>query len=315
VDKTPEKTEIIKKLAPHAYLGYDKQGRPIYYEKTGKLLCEALSQLITIEEFVNSHVVGFEHMFNLCFESSQKHGRVIDCVTAVLDLEGLGIGHRIAIPFLSACSAHDAKYYPHKVAKVLVLNAPWAAHMLWPAVSVFVDAHTRSQVEVCPSLDTLQEFIDIDQLPQEYGGRSEASVVVQDASELLASLAGGVNDGYDRLNIGAGASESRSIASDLKDVSLGGSGVIFSWFFESEGEYDVDFSVTLKLVDGKQKIIEPVTRCVKSKGEFKVDASPENGEIKLEMTWDNTFSWMTSKDVKYLLSVTTIVQGVKGANM
>jgi len=311
VDPTAEKALIISKLAPHAYIGFDKQGRPVYYEKIGKLLSDALCQLISIEEYVNSHISGFEFLSDSCFEQSKKLGKVVDTITVVLDLEGLGISHRNAISYLGACSSLDAKYYPHKVAKVLVLNAPWAAHMLWPAVSVLVDSHTRSQLEVCSSYETLQQFIELDHIPKEYGGLSEEAVIIQDASDLLASLSSS-NDGYERLNISAGAKESREIVCSNMESNHG---IIFSWYFESEGEYDVDFEVALSLSDGTRKILEPNSRCVKSKGEHKVidsDASFAEG-ARMVLTWDNTFSWMISKDVKYLASCTPLVHGIKGA--
>jgi hypothetical protein len=293
------KHDLIKKLIPYSYHAYDNDGRPIYIEKTGKILCDALANtsLITVTEFVQSHKYGLELLMRRAHEESLKRGKRIDTFATIIDLEGLSLSHRQAIPILSACTAFDAKYYPERIGRLVVINAPWIAPYLYQLVQNFVDPVTKSRLHIVNGdpKQYLPTVIPKENLPVEYGGTCNtcqgACVPILDASEIMKELKPS-GDGY----------ESQYITYDfVKELECPDNGGTFTWFFESEGGYDIDFSIEIQTPQtGKDKQIfyKPVTRIVTSKGSY---TSPIKS--KLIFKWDNSYSYFTNKQIKFLVTV------------
>eukprot|EP00954_Amorphochlora_amoebiformis_P025119 1370984-Amorphochlora_amoeboformis.AAC.1 len=71
----------------------------------------------------------------------------------------------------------------------------------------------------------------------------------------------------------------------------------FGWYFVSEGDYDVGFSVTVEEKDGK---IEPrkFNKIIADKGSY-----TSKGPCVVRIVWDNSYSLFTSKTIKYYASV------------
>jgi len=301
VDPTPDKTKLIRQLAPYTYHGYDKQGRPVYYEKTGKIQSWAMSMLISEQEFINSHIVGLETISKRCQESSQKLGKQIDTFTCIFDLNGLGLGVRSALYFLKACAEFDGKYYPAKSAKIIVLNAPWCVNILYPLIQVFLHQTVQQRIEVVYGdiPETLLKLIDADQIPAEYGGTCVCEggcVQEMDCTEILQKLVNNdLNDGLTRENVAAGAIVT-------KELSCGPEGGVFSWFFESEGQYDIDFEIKLTDADKKEVSVKPKSRIITNKGSY-----TSNCAAKLVFEWDNSYSYFNSKDIKYCVDLSPLV--------
>lgn len=302
LEKNAAKYDLIAKLIPYAYHGYDNDGRPIYLEKTGKILCDALadSTLITVPEFVESHKQGLELLMRRAHDESIRRGKRIDTFTTIIDLDGLSLAHRQAIPILVACTQFDAKYYPERIGKLIVINAPWIAPYLYQLVQNFVDPVTKSRLHIVNGdpKQYLPTIIPKENLPVEYGGTCSsckgACVPIQDASEILKELKP-VNHGY----------ESQYITYDfVKELECAENGGTFTWFFESEGGYDVDFSIEIQTPQtgaDKKIFYKPVSRVVTSKGSY---TSPT--KCKLIFKWDNSYSYFNNKTIKFLVNVATL---------
>jgi hypothetical protein len=58
LNSPPKNIDTINILVPYSYHKYDKENRPIYWEKTGKLKCEALADpdIMKLEDFNASHI-------------------------------------------------------------------------------------------------------------------------------------------------------------------------------------------------------------------------------------------------------------------
>lgn len=140
--------ERIRTIIPHAYHGEDKEGRPIYIEKTGMIATAALadSKLCPEESLLTSHIVGLERMMRQMHETSLKRGKRVNGITTILDMTGLGFHHRQCLFVLKTCLEFDKKYYPEYLGKLFVINSPWVAPYLYQAVQVFLDEVTKSRV-------------------------------------------------------------------------------------------------------------------------------------------------------------------------
>jgi len=97
--------------------------------------------------------------------------------------------------------------------------------------------------------------------------------------------------------------DSQDISYDFeKTVQAAKEGDLFTWYFEVLNGYDIDFSVELLPLSGvretnesKRFLIQKVARLRSGKGSFK---APFPG-AKLLFRWDNNFSWMAGKSIKY----------------
>lgn len=297
-DSVPNKMDTITKLVSYAYCGFDREGRPIYWEKTGKSHAQAIMANVTVEEFVETHVWGFETMVKRAKESGEKNGRVIETFTTVLDFDGLGFMHSAAIPILKACQDLDTTYYPERVSKIIMINPPWMLPALYKMVRFLITDSLKQKIEIVNGdyRQELLKWIPKESIPEEYGGDVKNAFPVVSEEELANLTAGKENadEGLEKENIPAGYKSEKTVECDAQ----GGN---FTWFFESEGSYDVDFSVVIESdAHPKDQVnyIVPPSRKVANKGSY-----VSQGACKLTFVWDNSYSYFNSKDIKYFVSV------------
>jgi hypothetical protein len=157
--------------------GYDKEGHPIYWERTGigAVYLPSLVKEISHDDIILGHIRQQELALARCEEASIKFGKYVGKQTIVLDMKGLSMWPRAGgFSIFKRLLVIDSKYYPESLNRLLIINAPWIFCSIWKMIKPLLDPVTASKAMVLGSnfLPSLLESIDQNQIPEEFGGTS-----------------------------------------------------------------------------------------------------------------------------------------------
>lgn len=158
----------------------------MYYERTGLNNIPLLLNLISKKQLLAIHCYMFEDNLRRAQESSERRGHIVYQTYNVVDCAGVGKSHYAAMGFLKELSHIDQEYYPECMNKLVIVNAPWIVTAMWKVIRMWLNERTRNKVTILGSdfKAVLQDDIDKEFIPEEYGGTSAYVVPKPDTNGL-----------------------------------------------------------------------------------------------------------------------------------
>lgn len=168
----PANFALLQQVVPQEWHGVDRQGRPIMIQKIGQMHLDIFTKWDT-EVIDECHTYMMELGQHLMRLQSDRTGQRVTQKVIIIDLQGLGFGHRHTIKFMKGTSHIDKNFYPETLGQLFMINAPRIAPALWAMIKPMLDAKTQAKVQILGHdyAAKLQEYIAPEQLPKELGGR------------------------------------------------------------------------------------------------------------------------------------------------
>lgn len=171
-----EKPKVFE-YYPQYYHKIDKDGRPVYIEQLGKIDLAAMLKITTEERMIQNLVVEYERLADPRLPAcSRKAEKLLETCCTIMDLKGVGV---TSIPqvygFLRKVSAISQNYYPERLGKLYIINAPWGFSGVFNMVKGFLDPVTVEKIHVLGGKyqTELLGQIPAENLPKLFGGSCE----------------------------------------------------------------------------------------------------------------------------------------------
>jgi len=169
----PEKAQMFE-FYPQYYHKTDKDGRPVYIEKLGKINLTAMNKITTGDRMLKNLVTEYEKLADPRLPAcSRKAGRLLETCCTIMDLKGVGLTSAPSVySYLRQASAISQNYYPERLGKLYVINAPWGFSGVFSVVKGFLDPVTVEKIHILGTgyHSELLAQVPEENLPKEFGG-------------------------------------------------------------------------------------------------------------------------------------------------
>ena len=152
-------------------------GRPVYIEQLGKIDLAAMYKITTAEKMLQNLVVEYERFADPRLPAcSRKAGRLLETSCTIMDLKGVGLSNMNSVyGYVKQASAISQNYYPERLGKLYLINAPWGFSSIFSIVKGFLDPVTVEKISILGSgyQTELLKQIPSENLPKQFGGVCE----------------------------------------------------------------------------------------------------------------------------------------------
>lgn len=171
-----EKAQIFE-YYPQYYHKTDKDGRPVYIEQLGKCDLTAMHKITTEDRMLKNLAVEYEKVSDPRLPAcSRKSGHLLETCCTIMDLKGVGLTKISSVySYVNAASAISQNYYPERLGKLFIINAPWGFSSVFSMISSFLDPVTVDKIKVLGSgyQTELLAQVPAENLPKIFGGTCE----------------------------------------------------------------------------------------------------------------------------------------------
>ena len=154
-----------------------QDGRPVYIEQLGKIDLNAMYKITTSERMLKNLCTEYEKLADPRLPAcARKSGHLLETCCTIMDLKGVGISNATSVfGYIRQASAISQNYYPERLGKLYIINAPWGFSTVFSVVKGFLDPVTVKKIHVLGSgyESELLAQIPAENLPTQFGGKCE----------------------------------------------------------------------------------------------------------------------------------------------
>lgn len=159
---------------PQYYHKTDREGRPVWIEQLGKIDLEKMRMITTDERMLENLVVEYEKLADPRLPAASRAAdHLLETCCTIMDLKGVGLSKANSVyGYVQRASAISQNYYPERLGKMYLINAPWGFSGVWSVVKRFLDPVTVAKIHILGGnyQRELLEQIPKENLPSEFGG-------------------------------------------------------------------------------------------------------------------------------------------------
>eukprot|EP01147_Barroeca_monosierra_P006637 gene6637-9424_t len=173
--------EVYQAFCPHLAEGFDRDGRPIYWERTGEIRLPKVLKLLSEEKLLRRHIRQQENTVCRMKEESERRGYLVEKQVVILDLKNMSFSpNSRGLSVFRECIRVDQQYYPEMLGEMYLVNAPWIFQPFWAIISPLLDPVTRAKFHVLGSRSTyrLAQDLGAENIPEEYGGTASYKIPI-----------------------------------------------------------------------------------------------------------------------------------------
>lgn len=169
----PEKPEISK-YYKQFYHKIDNDGRPVYIETLGGIDLNAMYKISTADRMLTNLAVEYERVADPRLPAcSRKAGHLLETCCTIMDLKGVTLTKVPQVySYVRQASVISQNYYPERLGKLFLINAPWGFSTVWSVVKAWLDPVTVKKINILGSgyQSELLKHIPAENIPKEFGG-------------------------------------------------------------------------------------------------------------------------------------------------
>lgn len=136
-----------------------------------------MNKITTSERMLTNLAVEYERVADPRLPAcSRKAGHLLETCCTIMDLKGVGLGKAPSVyGYLKSASNMSQNYYPERLGKLYVINAPWGFSAVWNAVKGWIDPVTAKKISILGSgyQKELLAQVPAESLPKVFGGSCE----------------------------------------------------------------------------------------------------------------------------------------------
>ncbi|KAI9809631.1 MAG: cytosolic factor, phosphatidylinositol/phosphatidylcholine transfer protein [Sarcosagium campestre] len=171
--KYEEKPQVFA-YYPQYYHKTDKAGRPVYIEQLGKIDLAAMYKITTAERMLQNLVVEYEKLSDPRLPAcARKSGNLLETCCSIMDMKGVGLAKaNSAYNYVRQATTLSQNYYPERLGKLYVINAPWGFSTVFSVVKGFLDPVTVDKIHILGSNYQAELLAQVpkENLPTQFGG-------------------------------------------------------------------------------------------------------------------------------------------------
>jgi CRAL/TRIO domain len=134
-------------------------------------------KITTAERMLQNLVTEYEKLADPRLPACcRKAGKLLETCCTIMDLKGVGVSKVSSVyGYVKSASAISQNYYPERLGKLYLINAPWGFSGAFNMVKSFLDPVTVQKIHILGTnyLEQLLAQVPKENLPKQFGGECE----------------------------------------------------------------------------------------------------------------------------------------------